>query len=574
MEALISPYGGDLADLLAKPVRADELRRQALTCPSLDLSWAQVCALELLLSGAYSPLGGFMGRADLQAVLADLTLADGRPWPSPVMLSVGADTAKRLRPGQAVALRDGEGFMPAMLHVAEVWPAEPEAELAAAGAFPLPAPLAGPGEYFVAGRLEGLALPPRHDFLNLRHTPAQLREQFARRGWRRILAYQPSRPMHRLQRDFIVETAVAHEANVLIQVDAGSDPVADYGHIPLIRASQALMPRLPGATSLLALSPQLHPPAGVRDIALRAIVARNYGCSLLLVGGEMRHARSGRRGADIEWLLDSTDPALVASPEHAAWSRLAAAVGVGLIPFPRLAYREETDQYVAADACADASCRQVMRGEELIRRLCHGGRIPDWASYPEVLAELAGAYPPRNRQGFTVFFTGLSGAGKSTLARALAVRLLELGGRRVTLLDGDVVRKHLSSELGFSREHRDINIRRIGFVASEITRHGGIAICAPIAPYRATRADVRAMIGEWGGFIEIHVSTPIEVCEGRDRKGLYAKARAGIIPEFTGVSDPYEYPENPELAIDTSQYGVDAAVQSIILKLEHEGYLL
>ncbi len=203
----------------------------------------------------------------------------------------------------------------------------------------------------------------------------------------------------------------------------------------------------------------------------------------------------------------------------------------------------------------------------------HDLRVPEWYAYPEVVAELRRAYPPRHRQGFTVFFTGLSGAGKSTIARALAVKLMELGDRRVTLLDGDIVRKHLSSELGFSREHRDINIRRIGFVASEITKNGGVAICAPIAPYRATRRDVRAMIEPWGGFIEVHVSTPIEVCEARDRKGLYAKARAGLIPEFTGVSDPYEVPEMPELAIDTSQYSVEEAVQKVVLKLEHEGYL-
>jgi sulfate adenylyltransferase len=200
-------------------------------------------------------------------------------------------------------------------------------------------------------------------------------------------------------------------------------------------------------------------------------------------------------------------------------------------------------------------------------------KVPDWFSFPEVLDELRKAYPPRSRQGFTVFFTGLSGSGKSTVARALTVRLMEMGGRRVSLLDGDIVRTHLSSELGFSKAHRDINIRRIGFVASEITKHGGTAICAPIAPYRATRRAVRAMIEEWGGFLEIHISTSVEVCEGRDRKGLYAKARAGLIPEFTGVSDPYEVPEHPELAIDTARYSVDEAVQMIVLKLEHEGYL-
>jgi sulfate adenylyltransferase len=568
MEALIAPYGGTLTALLAEPERAADIRRDALTYPSLDLSWPQICRLELLLSGAYSPLTGFMGAADLKSVLSRLTLADATPWPVPIVLAVSESAAAKFKPGAPVALRDAEGFMPAILHVSELWPADPEAERAWAVESGLALAPVAAGNWYVAGRVEGVALPPRHDFPKLRLTPGELREQFARRGWRRVLAYQPGQPMHRLHRDFILQTAIARETSVLIHASAGSDPVLDHGHIPLVRACQALMPRFPSATTMLALSPSMSRADGARQVALSAIVARNYGCSLLVVGGESRPVGDRRRGQDIADLLEGAD-----SGSGAEWRRLMTAVGVALIPFPRLVYREETDQYVAAADCGDASCRPVLRGEELVRRLTHDIRIPDWASYPEVLAELNRCFPPRSRQGFTVFFTGLSGAGKSTLAKALAVKLVELGGRRVTLLDGDVVRKHLSSELGFSREHRDINICRIGFVASEITKHGGIAICAPIAPYRKTRADVRDMIAQWGGFIEIHVSTPIEICERRDRKGLYAKARAGLIPEFTGVSDPYEAPESPELAIDTSRYGVDAAIQTIILKLEHEGYL-
>lgn len=293
----------------------------------------------------------------------------------------------------------------------------------------------------------------------------------------------------------------------------------------------------------------------------KAIVARNHGCTHLVVGGESADNGDQRRGADALGL------------STAMQTRLKETVGVELVPFPRLVYVEDQDTYLTEDALTEGVRALSMNDVELRRRLMQDLRVPDWYTYPEVVEELRKAYPPRSRQGFTVFFTGLSGAGKSTIARALAVKLMEMGNRRVTLLDGDIVRKHLSSELGFSREHRDINIRRIGFVASEITKNGGIAICAPIAPYRATRRDVRAMIEPWGGFIEIHVSTPIEVCESRDRKGLYAKARAGLIPEFTGVSDPYEVPEQPELAIDTAQYSVEEAVQKVVLKLEHEGYL-
>ena len=231
------------------------------------------------------------------------------------------------------------------------------------------------------------------------------------------------------------------------------------------------------------------------------------------------------------------------------------------------------DEYLPEHEAPEGARTLTMTGDELLRRLMRGLRVPDWYTYPEVLEELRKAYPTRSHQGFTVFFTGLSGAGKSTIARALTVKLMEMDGRRVTLLDGDVVRRHLSSELGFSKAHRDINIRRIGYVASEITKHGGIAICAPIAPYAATRQAVRGMIEPWGGFVEVHVATSLEVCESRDRKGLYAKARAGLIPEFTGVSDPYEIPEIPELSIDTALCSIEEAVQMVVLKLEHEGFL-
>ncbi|MFZ3174363.1 MAG: adenylyl-sulfate kinase, partial [Thiobacillus sp.] len=283
---------------------------------------------------------------------------------------------------------------------------------------------------------------------------------------------------------------------------------------------------------------------------------------LLIAGGEHQAGGSCRRGEDL-------------TPPHADLpiAELVGKIGVQLIAYPRMVYVEDRAEHLPESDAPTNARLLTLSGEEFQRRMRAGLKIPDWYSFPEVLSELHRQSPPRERQGFTVFFTGLSGSGKSTLARALTARLMEMGGRSVTLLDGDIVRRHLSSELGFSKVHRDINVRRIGFVAAEITKNRGIAICAPIAPYRLTRRDVRAMIEAVGGFIEIHVSTPIETCESRDRKGLYAKARAGLIPEFTGVSDPYEVPENPELAIDTTHLGIDEAVQQILLKLEHEGYL-
>jgi len=569
MDSLITPYGGELKPLIASPERIAEIKQEALNLLSLDLSWKQICELELLLNGALSPLTGYMNQAERQSVLAGMKLPDGLFWPRPVMLIVSEKAAQKLSAGQTVALRDSEGVMPAILHISEIWPADPEAEMALAesSGVPLASVLAQPGEYYVGGRLEGVTLPPRHDFLNLRLTPAEMREHFSRLGWRKVMAYQPSQALHRPQYEFLLRTAMQQETNLLIHAVAGADPVMESGHFALVRACQALMPRLPASTSMLALNPMTPWAAGPRKTLLKAIMARNYGCSQLVIGGETvlestpREGRQ-RRGNDIPNLA-SNDVFAVARDN----------LGVALMPFPRMVYVADRDEWLSEEEVPAGGRSESMSGSELTRRLMRNLKVPDWFSFPEVLDELRKAYPPRSRQGFTVFFTGLSGSGKSTVARALTVRLMEMGGRRVSLLDGDIVRTHLSSELGFSKAHRDINIRRIGFVASEITKHGGTAICAPIAPYQATRRAVRAMIEAWGGFLEIHISTSVEVCESRDRKGLYAKARAGLIPEFTGVSDPYEVPEHPELAIDTARYSVDEAVQMIVLKLEHEGYL-
>ncbi len=566
MDALITPYGGTLIDLIAAPERAEILRQEARNLVSLDLNWNQICQLELFLNGALSPLRGYMGKAEMESVLATMKLPDGTFWPRPMMLTLDARIAEKLSPGQSVALRDAEGFMPAILRISEVWPADlaSEMRLVADSGVPLARPLADPGQYYVAGRLEGVALPPRHDFLPLRLTPVQLREQFARRGWRRVTAYQASQPLHRPQYEFLLGEAMKSESNLLIHAVAGADPVMESSHFALVRACEALIPRLPASTTMLALGPMTPWAAGPRKSLLKAIIARNYGCARLILGGEtvLHTLLCRRRGIDLPDL--DKDP---------AYSLARDSLGVTLVPFPRLVYVEERDAWLDEGEVPAGIRSQSMTGTELSRRLMQGLKVPAWFSFPEVVAELRRAYPPRSRQGYTVFFTGLSGSGKSTVARALTVRLMETGERRVSLLDGDIVRKHLSSELGFSKAHRDINIRRIGFVASEITKHGGTAICAPIAPYQQTRRDVRAMIEQWGGFIEVHIATSIEVCEQRDRKGLYAKARAGLIPEFTGISDPYEVPENAELVIDTARYSVDEAVQMIVLKLEHEGYL-
>jgi len=493
MENLIPPHGGELPLLLCDAYRTESLKKEAMDLPSIDLDWRQLCELELLLTGALAPLTGFLGKADLDSVLTRMRLADGRFWPRPVLLAVPEKLARDLRPGIGAALRDAEGFMPAVLHVSEVWPADPQDEMQRArdAALPLSEPLALAGQYYVAGRVEGVALPPRHDFLPLRLTPAETRAQFAKRGWRRVLGVMPSQPMHRMHFEFFLRSAVQREANLLIQVAGGSDPVHDADHFSRIRACQALQPRFPGPTTLLSVSPLMELPGGQREVLHKALIARNHGCTHLVVGGEGMDGGERRRGQDL------------AGPDTTtlAWAR--EHLGVELVPFPRLVYVEERDEFMTEEEVPEDSRVLRMNAAELRRRMMQGTRIPEWYSYPEVLAELGRAYPPRSRQGFTVFFTGLSGAGKSTIARALTVQLMEMGDRRVTLLDGDIVRRNLSSELGFSKAHRDINIRRIGYVASEITKHGGIHL----RPLRPLPPDPEGCAGRDRALGRIHRGT-------------------------------------------------------------------
>lgn len=542
MDTLIAPYGGTLVNLIAEPERAEALKAEAFNLPSLDLDWRQLCDLEMLLSGAYSPLRGYMTRRQCERVAAEKRLDDGIFWPQALTLATRQNAAGQLQPGARVALRDGEGYMLAVLSVADIWQD-------AAGATQL------------GGAVEGVALPPHSDFAGLRTTPVELRALLSRRGWRRVVAWQARQPMHRAQYEFCLKSAIGNESNLLLHPLAGGDLTEAPAYFGLVRSFLVIRDRFPTATTQLALLPLPPRPVSADDLMLRAIVARNYGCTAMIVGGEFETLGDRRRGADL------ADHAGLDQVEHAQ------TVGVELIPYPRMVYVEDRAEHLPEADAPEGSRILTLSGEEFRRRMQAGLKIPEWYSFPEVLAELHRIAPPRERQGFTVFFTGLSGAGKSTVARALAARLMETGGRAVSLLDGDIVRRHLSSELGFSKAHRDINVRRIGFVASEITKNRGIAICAPIAPYRQTRRDVRQMIEAVGGFVEIHVATPIETCEARDRKGLYAKARAGLIPEFTGVSDPYEVPEHPELSLDTTGLSVDEAVQRVLLKLEHEGYL-
>jgi sulfate adenylyltransferase len=566
---LIAPYGGALVELLAAEERLDELRAASKDWRSWDLTQRQLCDLELLLCGAFSPLAGFQTREDYDGVCREMRLADGTLWPVPVTLDVSEAVAEELQEGEHLALRDPEGVMLAVLHVEQLWRPDREAEcrhvygtddVGHPGVLQI---LRRTHPVYVGGRVEGVQLPVHYDFRLLRHTPRELRGEFARRGWRRIMAFQTRTPMHRAHHAATVHAVREHQANLLIHPAVGLTKPGDVDHFTRVRCYQAIQERYPRHTAMLSLLPLSMRLAGPREALLHGIIRRNYGCTHMIVGRDQ--AGPGASGAG-EAFYEPYAALHLFAQHHEE-------LGIDAVPVKEMVYVHEHADYYFFDRVPEGCTSTRISGAVLHERLATGKPVPDWFSFPEVIRELRRTYPPRHRQGFTVFFTGLSGAGKSTIANVLLVRLLEMGGRPVTLLDGDIVRKNLSSELTFSKEHRDINIRRIGFVASEITKNGGIAICAPIAPYDQVRKDVREVVSPGGGFILVHVATPLDVCEGRDRKGMYAKARAGLVKEFTGISDPYEEPRDAEVAVDTTDLTPDMCAQQVLLYLEREGYI-
>jgi len=567
---LIAPHGGELIELQVPAERAAELKAHSKEWPSWDLTARQLCDLELLMSGGFSPLNGFMTRADYEGVCHNMRLTSGILWPMPITLDVSEEFAKKLTPGSSkVALRDPEGVMIAVLHVQDVWQADRKAEAQAVFGS---TSSAHPGAdyainkaypWYVGGKVEGLQPTSHYDFRTLRLTPAELRAEFSRLGWTRIVAFQTRNPMHRAHVELTLRAAKKVEANLLIHPSVGMTKPGDVDYFIRTRCYQLLLSKYPHGTVKLSMLPLAMRMGGPREAIWHGLIRKNHGCTHFIVGRD--HAGPGK----------DTDGKPFYGPYDAQelFKKHQDEMGVTMVPFQMMVYLENDDRYVPADEVPQGAKVLDISGTELRSRLNEGRDIPSWFTYPEVVHELRRSYPPRHKQGVTIFFTGLSGSGKSTIANALITKFLEMGGRPVTLLDGDLVRKHLSSELGFSKEHRDINIRRIGYVASEITKNGGIAICAPIAPYEATRKAVRQMVEPFGGFILVHVATSIDVCEQRDRKGLYAKARAGIVKEFTGISDPYEAPNRAEVVIDTAKLSPEEAAQSIILHLEREGFI-
>ncbi len=566
---LIEPHGGDLVDLRVDPNLGTYLKETAMTLPDITLNDRQLCDLELLATGVLSPLRGFMNRFDYESTLNRTRLANDILYPIPICLDISGNKARVIKIGQSIALRDAEGFLLSIMHVEDKWPIDKKREaLNIYGTLDK----THPGvnyvfnkleSYYIGGRLEVISLPLHFDFKQLRMTPEEIRALYLKLGWHRVVGFQTENPIHRPQFEMTLKAMQQAKANLLILPIVGMTKPDDFDHYTRVRCCRNITRHYPPDSFLLNLLPLAMRMSGARDALLHLIIAKNYGCTHFIIGRD--HASPGPD--------NNGNPFYKKDEARRLAEECSKEIGVQIIPFEEMVYLPFEDKYLPSDQVPDESQAISLSGSDIRKRFRTGSKIPEWTTFPEVIKEIQKAYPPPQKQGFTIFLSGLSGAGKSTIAKVLFSRFMEIGDRPVTLLDGDIVRHNLSSELNFSKEHRDINVRRIGFVASEITKNRGIAICAPIAPYAETRAEIRKKIEAYGGFIEVHVSTPIEVCEKRDRKGMYAKARAGLIKGFTGVDDPYEIPESPEIHIDTTNIIPDEAAQEILLLLGQKGYI-
>jgi len=550
--------------------RVEALRQEALELESIDLSARQLCDLELLLNRGFYPLNGYLRREDYESVLENMRLADGTVWPIPICLDVTEKVASSLQPGDRVALNDTEGFLLAILTVEDIWQPDKKKEALAVLGCDDPKKHAGVrqlyelvGGWYLGGRVEGVSLPIHYDFQHLRLSPSETVRRFTMNGWRRVLGFHTDEYLHCAHREMVISAAREVGAAIFLQPVADLTHPGNLEHYTQVRCYQAFTEKFPANMIMLGLTPFSSRKAGPREALWQAIVRKNFGCSHFMVADDHADPLIGVNGDDHRFYPRGAAQELVA--------QYAPETGIEMVPQKNMGYHHELKKYVEVLQGDDDVA--TISSKELHRKLVMGEEIPEWFSYPEIVEQLRVSFPPRSKQGFTVFMTGLSGSGKSTIAKVLMVKFLEMSDRPVTLLDGDIVRKNLSSELNFSKEHRNLNVTRIGFVASEITKNGGIALCAPIAPYDESRQANRELISGYGGYIEVHVATPLEICEQRDRKGLYAKARSGKVKGVTGVSDPYESPANPELTIDTSSCTPMEAVQEILLYLEEQGYL-
>ena len=546
-----------------------KIKMEAAELVSWDLTPRQICDLELLMNGGFNPLKGFLSQADYNCVVENMRLADDALWPIPITLDVSQGFADSVELGQDIALRDQEGVILATITVTDSWLPNKarEAEMVF-GSDDLAHPAVNylhnqAGAVYLGGPVTGIQQPVHYDFRGRRDTPNELRAYFHKMGWRRVVAFQTRNPLHRAHQELTFRAAKEAQANLLIHPVVGMTKPGDIDHFTRVRCYEAVLDQYPSSTTAMSLLNLAMRMAGPREAVWHGLIRANHGCTHFIVGRD--HAGPGKNsvGEDFYGPYDAQE----------LFRSFESEIGVEMVDFKHMVYVQERAQYEPDDEVEKGFTVLNISGTELRRRLSEGLEIPEWFSFPQVVSELRKSRPPRDKQGFTVFFTGFSGSGKSTIANALMIKLMEMGGRPVTLLDGDIVRKNLSSELGFSKEHRDLNIRRIGYVASEITKNGGIAICAPIAPYSTTRHAVREDVEAFGAFVEVHVATSIDECERRDRKGLYKLARAGKIKEFTGISDPYDVPKTPELRLETEYVEVDNCAHQVLLKLESMGLI-
>ncbi len=567
MTAQIIAHGGHLKNLYADDNALATEKEKSQHNPVWTLNHRQLCDVELLLNGGFSPLTGFLSQADYNSVLALLRLADGTLWPLPINLDVNVEFVQKIALGDTIALKDAEGLHIANLTITDCWQPDKLAEAQAVFATTNPEHpgvdylLNDSGSYYLGGTLVGINAPFYYDFVNYRHSPTQLRAIFKQLQWTQIIAFQTRNPLHRAHVMMTKRLMAQYQAKLVIHSAVGVTKSGDIDHYCRVRCYEKILTHYPQDSALLSLLPLAMRMAGPREALWQAIIRQNYGFSHFIVGRD--HAGPGRDNRDKHFYDVQAAQQLVLSYQ--------AELAIHVIAAPFLLYAPERGEFCEESQLLPNEEGLYISGSQLRQLLNKGDAIPAWFSYPDVVTQLQAYLPPLSKQGLTLFFTGLSGSGKSTLANGVLVKIQERGIRKATLLDGDVVRKMLSSELTFSKEHRDLNIIRVGYVASEITKHGGIAICAPIAPYAQTRQKVRKMVEKQGLFLEIYVATALEVCETRDRKGLYALARAGKLKGFTGIDDPYEVPETPDLRIDTALHSVEEAVNIVLAKLTELG---
>ena len=530
----------------------------------------QLCDCEMIMDGSFFPLGHFMTEIDYESVLTKMRLSNGDLFPLPIVLDVDRQFSEKLNIGEKIILREKEGFKIAYLTVESIW--EPnlnrEAELVY-GTSDITHPAVNymfnkGHEVYIGGKIEKISKPNHYDYLEYRISPDYAKNQFKKMGWDRIVAFQTRNPLHRAHVEMTVKSMNELGANLFLHPVVGMTKSGDVDHYTRVRCYEHVLKKYPKDNAMLALLPLAMRMGGPREALLHAIIRKNYGCSHIIIGRD--HAGPGNDMNNEPFYGPYEAQELIRKYEDE--------IDIKMIPFEFMVYVPKTKNYKPISEIDKNTDYKTISGTELREILDSGEAIPEWFSYPEVALELKKSRPPLTERGFTVFFTGLSGSGKSTIANGLLIKLLEEGNRPVTLLDGDIVRTHLSSELGFSKEHRSLNVQRIGFVASEITKNGGIAICAPIAPYSKDRNINRELISKVGGFIEIFVNTSLEKCEERDSKGLYKLAREGKLKEFTGISDPYEKPKNADIIVNSDGLiSPGKLVDMIFNKIIEIGYL-